>query len=577
MKNPSQAGWSRSTGWAAAVAVLAASLAVAPSTARAACVGDCNNSGTVTIDELVLGIDINLGTMPLSACTNASGNGSTVLVNDNVTAVNNALHGCAAAVCGDGITQSGEDCDPGSMCIGNDKAGSACATDADCCPGGDCTNVGGVCDTFGQKGPPGTAPRKVCTADSDCGGAKCIRCKAFGGNGCAANCTTEEESRIELVPGQLSGGDITPGTSGAFVHGSPFMVPLTLSGINTLRAGSKPTASGVLPLAQRAESVNLARIPISTLACACVRGVVFKTCGGTEYEADGVTSSTNCTSDDTLCAGKKPCTAVAGPGNAGEGAIGCTGLPSASYSVEQDAGGTMCDLNTFPEMCPNAGPAIVTPGPAGPAGSQILATASGIGTVTGLCSGADQSMYGPDGQFCTDDDPFSPSSLRGTPSIVTLVSGTATVTLNNVNGNDGDNLGPYSISGAVKSCEDIAAGNSAGAAQAGAFTAAGLTRNPTLGDTANVNVFVSQCTLPADPTVISCCADPVAGCCGNGRVDAGETCDDGNTNPCGPCNATCSGPGTGKCPGPSDQNPSGVGCNSNDVCQSGVCLGGFCG
>jgi hypothetical protein len=570
MKKPSQAGWSRSTGWAAAVVALAASLAVAPSIARAACAGDCNNDGTVTISELITGININLGTEPLDDCTNADADGSgVVLVNDNVTAVNNALNGCqAAGVCGDGITQTGEECDPGSMCIGNDKAGTACAADADCCPNGDCTGVDGVCDTFGQRGDPGTAPRKVCTEDSQCGGAKCIRCKSFGGNGCAVNCTTEMVSRIKLVPGELAGGDIKVGTSGAFVHGDPFMVPLTLNGINTLLAGNKPSANGVIPIAQTAESVDLARIPITTLACACVRGVVFKTCGGTQYEADGVTESIDCTSDATLCDGKKPCTAVAGPGNAGEGAIGCTGLPSASYSVEQDAGGEMCPVEVT--MCDKAGPPIVTPGPAGPAGSQILATASGIGTVTGTCTGTDATMYGPDLQFCTDDDPLSPVTVRGIPSIVTLVSGTATVTLNNVDGVDGDNLGPYPISGAVVSCEEVAAGNSAGAAQAGAFTAAGLHRNETLGDTANVNVFVSQCTLPADPTVISCCADPVAGCCGNGRQETGEACDDGNTNACGPCNADCSGAGTGTC-------AAGIACNANAVCQSGLCLGGVCG
>jgi hypothetical protein len=572
MKNPSEAGWcSRTTGWAAAVVALAASLAVTPSIARAVCDADCNGNGTVTVNEVVVLTDVILGTAESSACPSGIPSG-TATVATAVSGVNNALNGCpAAAVCGDGITQSGEECDPGSMCIGNDMAGTACATDTDCCPGGDCTNVGGVCDTFGQKGPQGTIPRKVCTDDSECGGAKCIRCKSFGGNGCAVNCTTEMVSRIKLVPGQLQSGDIKPGTSGAFVHGDPFMVPLTLNGINTLLTGSEPSANGVIPITQRPSGVDLARIPISTLSCACVRGTVYMTCGGTQYEQDGFTPSTDCTSDASVCAGKKPCVAVSGPGNSGEGAIGCTGLASASYEIQQDAGGEMCPVELT--MCPNAGPAFYTPGAAGPAGSQILAAASQIGTTTTaspLCSGNDPSTYGPDGQFCTDDDPLTPDTIRGLPSIVTLVSGTATVELDNVNGIPDDNLGPYDISGNVVSCEDIAAGNSTGAAQAGAFTAAGETRNATLGDTANVNVFVSQCTLPEDPTVLGCCADPVAGCCGNGRVDAGEACDDGNTDACGPCNADCSGPGTGTC------SP-GTACNANAVCQSGLCLGTICG
>ncbi|HVO23441.1 MAG TPA: hypothetical protein VMW56_07415 [Candidatus Margulisiibacteriota bacterium] len=566
MKNPRKAGWwSHTTGWAAAVVTLTASLAVAPSIARAACVGDCNNSGTVTIDELVLGIDINLGTMPLTACSNASSNGTTVLVNDNVTAVNNALHGCASAVCGDGITQSGEDCDPGSICIGGDNAGTVCTKESDCM--GD-----GVCDTFGQKGPPGTVPRKVCSGDDECGGAKCIHCKAFSANGCAANCTTEMASRIKLVPGVFGAGGGQAGTSYATVNASlvPNGLTLLLNGINTVRSGSKPSANGTIPLAQRRDDANLPRIPITTLSCACVRGVVYKTCGGTQYEQDGVTESTNCTDVDTCAqSGKPPCAPVAGPGNSSEGVIGCTGLPSASYSIEQDAGGEMCPDGVVP--CDKAGPAIYMPGPAGAAGSEILAAASGIGTVMGQCKCVGCSNpgdYGTDGQFCTNDDPFSPPDLRGIPSIVTLVSGEATVTLNNVNG-DGDSFGPFSIDGTAKSCEDVAAGNTAGAAQAGAFTAAGPTRNRTLGDTANVNIFVAQCTLPADPTVISCCADPVAGCCGNGRQESSETCDDGNSLACGTCNATCSGAGSGKC-------PPGSGCNSDAVCDTGLCVAGVC-
>jgi hypothetical protein len=498
MKNPSQAGWFRTTGWGAAVIILAASLAVAPGIARAACGGDCNNDNVVTINELVLGIDINLGTMPLSACENADADGSgTVLVNDNVTGVNNALNGCqgGGAVCGDGITQTGEDCDPGSICIGGDNAGTACTQESDCM--GD-----GVCDTFGQKGPPGTVPRKVCSDNSECGGALCIHCKTFSKDGCANNCSTEMVSRLKLVPGELEGGDIKPGTSGAFVHGDPFMVPLQLNGINTLRSGSKETADGVIPIAQRPDGVSLDRIPITTLACACVRGTVYRTCGGTQYESDGLTASTDCTFDDSVCAGLKPCAAVAGPGNSGEGALGCTGLPSVSYTITQDAGGTMCPVEVA--MCENAGPAIYTPGPAGPAGSQILAAASQIGTVTGLCTGTDPAMYGPDGEFCTDDDPLIPTTVRGLPSITTLVTGTASSAVTNADGVDGNDLGPYPISGAVKSCEDIVAGNTACAAQAGAFTAAGLTRNETLGDTANVNVFVSQCTLPEDPNVTEC-------------------------------------------------------------------------
>ena len=334
----------------------------------------------------------------------------------------------AIAQCGNGFVDAGEECDDGGICIGGTNAGTACTRESDC-------QGEGVCDTFGSQGPAGTVPRKVCSTDSECGGAKCIHCKTFGGDGCAANCTAETESTIDLVPGALTGSDITPGTSGEVLHGDILTVPLTLSGTNALVAGHQgPT--GLIPLAQKATGIHLSRIPVSTLACGCVRGSVYKTCGGTQFEADGVTASTNCTlplcsvtkstpclansdcpTGETCvldaCAGKKPCTALSGPGNAGEGVIGCgtTGLPSVSYSVVQDTGGTTGVV----------GPAIFTFGGAGPAGSQMLAFASAIGTVVGLCDGG-TAAYGPDGMYCTDDDPFS---SRGVPSVTTLVTGSA--------------------------------------------------------------------------------------------------------------------------------------------------------
>jgi len=36
-----------------------------------------------------------------------------------------------------------------------------------------------------------------------------------------------------------------------------------------------------------------------------------------------------------------------------------------------------------------------------------------------------------------------------------------------------------------------------------------------------------------------CPADPLADCCGNGIVEAGETCDDGNTTSGDGCDAAC--------------------------------------
>lgn len=60
-----------------------------------ACVGDCNRNGAVTVDELLTGVNIAIGTLPLDHCAlfDADGNG-TVTVDELLRAVNNALNGC---------------------------------------------------------------------------------------------------------------------------------------------------------------------------------------------------------------------------------------------------------------------------------------------------------------------------------------------------------------------------------------------------------------------------------------------------------------------------------------------------
>ncbi len=62
----------------------------------AVCVGDCNHDGAVTVDELVTGVNMALGGLPLDQCPvfDADGNGE-VTIDEILRAVNNALNGCA--------------------------------------------------------------------------------------------------------------------------------------------------------------------------------------------------------------------------------------------------------------------------------------------------------------------------------------------------------------------------------------------------------------------------------------------------------------------------------------------------
>ena len=64
-------------------------------TAPPPCTGDCNHSGEITVNELIAGVDIALGTAPLTTCPafDCTGTGK-VGVSCLIDAVNAALHGC---------------------------------------------------------------------------------------------------------------------------------------------------------------------------------------------------------------------------------------------------------------------------------------------------------------------------------------------------------------------------------------------------------------------------------------------------------------------------------------------------
>ena len=66
-----------------------------PVRADASCTGDCNGDHVVTVDELLLAVNISLGTDNLSVCPVLDRNGDGVVSIDEIlTAVNNALQGC---------------------------------------------------------------------------------------------------------------------------------------------------------------------------------------------------------------------------------------------------------------------------------------------------------------------------------------------------------------------------------------------------------------------------------------------------------------------------------------------------
>ncbi len=66
-----------------------------PTTGTAPCVGDCGGDGEVTVNELIIGVNIAVGSAPVTMCTVLDVNGDgEVTIDEILRAVNNALNGC---------------------------------------------------------------------------------------------------------------------------------------------------------------------------------------------------------------------------------------------------------------------------------------------------------------------------------------------------------------------------------------------------------------------------------------------------------------------------------------------------
>jgi len=290
----------------------------------------------------------------------------------------------------------------------------------------------------------------ACASDSTCTAGKCVKCKTFGGDGCAANCTLESTVYLNVVPG--TGG--VPGTSGSVIHGAGAPLPLTIAvGEEAFLIGK--ARHGIIPMVVKASSVQISPITAGTFYCSCVRGVARKTCGGT---LDGDDCTPQFTTGDDACAGKKPCAFLLGDGNSEAGVLGCAegALTDIDVSVTQDSGGSSSPV-VFSPFIYSGGPAR--------AGSALLFISEAIGNVGGPCTGTSLT-YGSDGEFCTDDDPYF---ARGAPGTFLYTTGTASGEVLNADGSDGRDIGPFAVTGQPLDCEN-ALNPLAGATLANAFT-----------------------------------------------------------------------------------------------------------
>jgi hypothetical protein len=71
---------------------------VLPTATPGGCVGDCNTNTEVTVDELLIMVNVALGNRDVSVCQagDANRNGE-ITIDEILTAVNNALNGCPIA------------------------------------------------------------------------------------------------------------------------------------------------------------------------------------------------------------------------------------------------------------------------------------------------------------------------------------------------------------------------------------------------------------------------------------------------------------------------------------------------
>lgn len=398
-----------------------------PKPLPAPCPGDCDRLGEVTVDEVVRLVTVALGQGTVAQCPVGDRNDDRqITVDEILAAVRSVLLGCdsepAEPVCGNGDVDGDEQCDGGGVCIGGPLAGMSCTSEPECLSGGAC--FGGLDDL------------RACESNGDCRGGACRRCRPVGGDGCAANCTTETTTTIELVAGvedvQNSNHElfIAPGTSGVGLFTSLFYQALPLSGrVSVVTGGS---IDGVTPLVVKSGGLEIGAFEFA-IQCNCVRLPETSTCGGTAYELDG-TPSLDCTAGfngASTCPAARPCAPVHGRGNGGSGFIACGGAGSA-FEIIRD-----CDNANIP-----ASTRIFSDEPAlADVGQSLITLSPAIGT--GYCAPGSDSL-GPDGEFCTEDDPLA---ARGSPSALPFVNGLATG-----ESLSGSRRGPYSVEGAPFTC-----------------------------------------------------------------------------------------------------------------------------
>ena len=316
----------------------------------------------------------------------------------------------------------------------------------------------------------------VCGNGTVEGDEQCDDGNTFGGDGCAANCTTE--TRQDCVFGE--------GT-GANVQTAIFAIPLALTGKQVLTTGTPRTSDPnmIAPIVIKAADVAFDPVQVPGLVCACVRA-------GAKDEY--------------------------GPGNSGLGQTSCSdaGLQDINYVTTVDhntndqpgacagctAGDSSCTsgfLEDGSAAHPHAGvcnglPQTVHSGGNGGVGATIIDSNTGITLISdsGTCStDTTDPNKGPDGIPCDDDDPNQVA-----PSVTNTTSGTAGAQVIDANNAAGKKIAAGQACGATSCATQVtgipancATGSVSGSATASAFVGLDAAQ---IGDEVVTSTFVCQ-------------------------------------------------------------------------------------
>lgn len=437
--------------WIGLAGALLFAVATPPARTTAAgtpCPGDCDEDGRVAVDELVTGVRIVLGDAALSACPPLdSTHDGPADVSDLVAALIAAQQGCGGpatptptrtpgtgeALCGNGRQEAPEECDNGSVCVAGAKARvlpQDCTTSAQC-------DAGETCVPKNAPEPIGTGGgscARLCEHDAECGDGGA--CEPVGGDGCAANCTSESETVQNL-------GDES---SFAIVQTAALVIqPLPLTGQQKWTIGKARTdqtrqadgrtiaAPGEVPFVIKKKNTSLGPIVVRQAACACLRG--FETprfgpgnaaAGSFTCDDRGLDAIDVQMRSDHNYTGPEPCTEAHDLGLEGTIVEPARGILDTAKPTHAGA----CNVANAHALSGN-----------GPNGSALLRMTLAIsfkqfpGRMNPCTEGTTDPWFGADHTACTADDPD-----QGAPTLVPMTTGLAGTEILNADNTPGKRL-----------------------------------------------------------------------------------------------------------------------------------------